>query len=156
MKINKDRIFLEKKEALIPTISFLKAIKQNLPPDLAYQIAEEAAANYSISYYKKVFKDSRAGLQERFDTFRKNYELYPKTSTYCEILITNSSCLKVKFNRCPYAEVLQDENLFEFARASCLSDIRFTSKFLPEIKFTRESSIVEGDNTCIMKWEKPE
>lgn len=154
MKIIKDNIYFQKKAALVSTLSFLKAIKQKLPRGIAFEIAEKAAANYSIAYYDKIFQGSKPGSQERFEIFRNNYESYPKTSPYSEILISNSNCLKVRFNRCPFAEVLKSESLFEFASASCLSDIAFTSKFLPEIKFTRESSIVDGDKTCIMKWEK--
>ena len=153
MKIIKDKIFHQKKDALVSTLSFLKAIKLHLPAETAFQIAKNAAANFSISYYQKVFEKSGHSAEERFDTFRKNYEAYPEKAPYCKILISNKKCLKVEFLRCPYAEVLQSENLSEFAPASCASDKAFTEIFLPEVEFTREKSIVDGDNTCIMKWQ---
>ena len=153
MKIIEDNIFFQKKDELASTIIFLKAIKLHAPSEIALKIAEEAAANQSFSYYKKVFQKSDNLVEERFNTFRKNYEAYPKKVPYCKILISNKKCLQVEFLRCPYAEVLQSENLSEFTEASCASDIAFTEKFLPGIIFTRESSIVEGDKTCIMKWQ---
>lgn len=154
MEIIKDNIFLAKKNALRSTISFLKAIKSRMPEKLAIELANEAANNFMIGVYEDVFKNTAPYSQARFDAFRTFYEAHPKTSPYCEIIESTSSCLKVRFYRCPHAEILQSENLFEFAQSSCLSDVAFTSKLLPGVEFKRESSIVDGDSTCVMKWEK--
>lgn len=151
----KDEIYYKKRKALKSTLSFLQAIKNILEKDTAIKIANKAAANYMISIYEDVFDRTKPGTQERFDAFRKFYETHPKSSPYCEIIESTSNILKVAFHRCPFAEILKDEDLFEFAESSCLSDIAFTNKLLPEVIFSRESSIVKGDSKCIMKWEKP-
>ena len=154
MKIVKDEIFFGKRVALTTTISYLKAIKQSLPRELAIKIADLAASNYMISYYEKVLAGTKPGSHERFDQFRKHYEAYPQTSPYCEIISSDTHCLAVKFKRCPYAEVLYDEGLFVFASSSCSSDISFTLELLPGVDFKRESSIINGNNECIMKWSR--
>lgn len=154
MNSSKDEIYYEKRKALKSTLSFLHAIKNNLDKNKAIEIANDAAANYMISVYEDIFIGTEPTTQERFDTFRKFYENYPKTSPYCEILESNSNKLKVVFHRCPFAEILKDEDLFEFANSSCLSDVAFTEKLLPKVKFTRESSIVNGDTKCVMIWGK--
>jgi hypothetical protein len=154
MNVIKDTIFIEKKRNLASTLNFLNALKTKLNIEDAVEIAEIAAANHLIQHYKEIFKGTIPESQERFDVFRKYYEAYPLISSYCEIIESNKDCLKVKFNRCPHAEILSDEDLFEFAPASCKSDIAFTEELLPGVKFSRESSIVDGDKTCIMVWEK--
>jgi L-2-amino-thiazoline-4-carboxylic acid hydrolase-like protein len=107
-----------------------------------------------ISIYEEVLEGTTPESQERFDKFREFYENHPKTSPYCEILESSKQLLKVVFHRCPHVEILKNEDLFEFAESSCLSDIAFTERLLPGVKFTRESSIREGSEGCIMKWEK--
>jgi hypothetical protein len=154
MKVTKDKVFNDKKKDLKNTMAFLRAIKSKLSAERAIEISNEAAANYMIAVYEEVFKDTQPGTQKRFDTFRAFYEAHPKKSPYCEILESTNNCLKVRFNRCPHAEILTSEGLFEFAESSCLSDIAFTNKLMPGIEFTRESSIVEGDYTCVMEWKK--
>lgn len=153
MKIIKDKIFYDKKNALKSTVAFLQAIKSKLPEELAIEVASEAAANFMISTYEEVFEGTEPGAQERFDNFRAFYEVYPEKSPYCEILESSNICLKVRFNRCPHAEILSSLDLFEYAASFCLSDIAFTSKLMPGVEFTRESSVVEGEDTCVMKWE---
>ena len=153
MEIIKDKIFHDKKNALKNTIAFLRAIKSKLSEKLAIEVSNEAAANFMIAIYGDVFKGTEPNTQKRFDVFRAYYEAHTKKSPYCEILESNDSCLKVRFNRCPHAEILNSLNLLEYAGSSCLSDIAFTEKLMPGVEFTRESSIVEGDNTCVMKWK---
>lgn len=153
MKITKDKIFYDKKNILRSTIAFLHAIKSKLPEELAIEVADEAAANYMISVYEEMFKGTVPGTQKRFNTFRSNYEAYPEKSPYCEILKSTNKCLIVRFTRCPYAEILSSEGLFDFAASSCLSDSVFTDKLLPGVEFTRKSSVVKGDEACLMKWK---
>jgi len=154
MKIKKDKTFFNKKQVVSSSINYLNAIKQLLTEEEALKVAELAAANFMTDHYKKVLKGTKPGSQERFDVFRKHYEVYPEVCTYCEIITSNENSLEVKFKRCPYAEILLDEDLFEFAVASCLSDEAFTMELLPGIDFSRESSIVDGASECIMKWSK--
>ena len=153
MKIIKDKIFNEKKVALKSTIAFLRATKKLLAPDVALEISREAAANYMIMVYEEVFSGTKAGTQERFDAFRANYEKHPEKSPYCKILISTPELLKVRFDRCPYAEILLSMDLFEYAEGSCISDRIMTEKLMPGVKFFRETSIVEGQESCIMSWE---
>ncbi len=154
MKIEKDNLFLEKKNNLKSTISFLKAIKEILPLDMAIEVSNKAASNYMISIYEDVLEGTNPDTQQRFDRFREFYEAHPKKSPYCDIMESSTSILKVRFNRCPHAEILMSEDLFQFANSSCLSDNVMTDSLLPGIVFSRESSIVNGSSTCIMKWEK--
>jgi hypothetical protein len=154
MIIVKDEIFHAKKKALKSTLSFLKAIKERLPESQAIQVADTAAASYMIETYAKVFEGTEPETQERFDRFRSFYESHPKTSPYCEIMESTTTTLKVKFSRCPHAEILSSENLFEFANSSCLSDIALTKELLPGVTFTRESSFVNGNKDCVMEWKK--
>jgi len=156
MEVIKDDIFYAKRMLLKSSISYLNAIKQLLPPEVGIKVAKLAAENYILSYYQDVFKNTLPGSQERFDKFRKHYESYPKTSTYCEICASNKSSIIVRYKRCTYAEILYDEHLSEFASLFCNSDMIFTKALLPGVDFVRKSSIISGDNECLMIWTRTE
>ncbi len=154
MEIIQDNILKDKRNALLSTIGFLKALEKNLSKDLAYKIAVQAAANFMIMHYENILKGTEPGKQERFDAFRRYYENYPSISPYCEVIESKPNYLKVNFHRCPVAEILYQENLFHFASAFCKSDKAFTDALLPGVKFNRNSDIVKGDIACIMSWLK--
>lgn len=152
MKIIEDDIFRNKREALKSTIAFLRVLKNILPPKQAALIAREAAVNYMLSVYEDVFLGTVPGSRKRFDVFRENYKKHALITPYCEILISTEYCLRVKFKRCPYAEILSSMDLFEFAEAFCLSDLAMTEQLMPGVEFSRGSSIVGGHTECIMNW----
>jgi hypothetical protein len=152
MKVKKDKIFHEKKLAALPTIGFLKALRDHTDKKEAFRIAEKAAANFMIAHYGNILRDTDAGTQERFDVFRRYYEKYPEISPYCEILESTPTKLRVVYNRCPWAEILYEENLFLFAPAYCASDRAFTEKLLPGVSYSRNENIVKGHNSCHHVW----
>ncbi|WKZ71063.1 MAG: L-2-amino-thiazoline-4-carboxylic acid hydrolase [Melioribacteraceae bacterium] len=154
MKIFRDKVYLEKKKNLLSTLSFLKAIDSNLPLQKAIEIADYAAANYLITYYEEVFDGTEPASQQRFDRFREHYLQHSLKSSYCEVIESTETYLKVQFLRCPFVEILDDEKLLHFAESSCKSDQAFTEKLLPGVKFNRLSSIVAGEQKCIMEWSK--
>ena len=147
----KDEIYTKKKEQLQSVIGFIKAIDNNLNSKEAFKIVSDAAANFMISHYEKIIKG--APENEKFSIFRKYYEKYPKISSYCEIIESNSQILKVKFTRCPLNEILRDENLSKYAAAYCQSDKAFTDALLPNVKFNRTKGIIDGDKYCILSWK---
>lgn len=149
---NDDPIFLEKQNNMKSTVAFLRAIKKHLEAEQAALIVNEAAANYLIAVYEDVLKGTIPGKKDRFNAFRNYYEKYSDACAYCEVLVSKDDFLKVKYGRCPNAEILKSLNLFEFATASCLSDKVMTEILLPGVEFNRESSIVAGQDVCIMSW----
>ena len=134
------------------TVSFLTSLKNNLDPETAFQIAVDSFKNYMKNYYKLVLGMTKEGSQKRFDTFRKHYERYAEKSTYCHIIESTSKTLKVKFDRCPFVEVMGEYGLSEFSYAFCLSDPAFTQELLPGVAFHREHLIAKGDSICDHTW----
>ncbi len=139
---------------MLSTLSYLRAIDSNLPVQKAIEIADFAAANYLITYYEEVFIGTKPASQQRFDRFREHYLQHSLISSYCEVIESTKTYLKIQFFRCPFVEILEDEKLIHFAESSCKSDQAFTEKLLPGVKFNRISSIVTGENKCIMEWSK--
>ena len=149
----KDEIFQKKKEESLPTVSFLKAINKNFDQETAFNVAFEAFTYYMTCLYEGILSSTKEGSQERFDKFREFYEEYAEKTPYCEIEESTPNMLKAKFLRCPFFEVLKEENLEDFGYAFCLSDPAFTEKVLPKVNFTRKHVISKGDSYCDNTWE---
>ena len=150
--MEKDSIFINKKEQLRSALSFIKAITNNCSNNEAFKIIQEASNNYAISYYSKVFKNILLG--NRFDKFRKHYEKYSKTVPHCEVIESTKKKLKIKYSRCPLDEVLESENLLIFNKAFHKSDKAFTNFFLPNITFDRYDGIKKGNKFYTLTWTK--
>lgn len=149
----KDDLYLKKEEESLSTISFLKALKENLDSDTAFKIAQKAFSKYMISYYEKVLDSTKEGSQRRFDRFREFYEDYAKKTAYLEIIESSPTRLQVKYKRCPFYEILDDLDMGDLAYAFCLSDIGFTEVVLPGVEFSREYEIARGGPYCDNSWE---
>ena len=152
VKITKDEIFEQSRARHLITAGFLKALNDNFSHDLAFEIAVQGFTNYMTEYYNQVLKSTEKGTQERFDLFRRHYEDYAVKSLYCNIEESTPNVLKVRYTRCPFAEVLAEYNLYELAYAFCLSDPAFTKNVLSGVKFCREHEIVKGDLYCDHTW----
>jgi len=152
-KIEKDEIYNKRKAESLITVSFLSALKKNLKPDLAFTIASDAFTRYMVSIYEEVLGETEIGSQKRFDCFREFYEEHSKKTPYLEILESTPSVLRVKYNRCPFFEILSDYNLEELAYSFCLSDPAFTKEVLPGVKFSRSCEIAKGFQYCDNTWE---
>ena len=148
-----DTILENKREELIVTISFLKALKENLDPNTAFNIACKAFANYMIKVYSKVLGSTKPYSQERFDKFREFYEEHAKNTPYLKIIESNPNFLSVRFERCPFYEILIENDIQELGFSFCLSDLAFTKKLLPGVKFSRTSEIAKGGAYCDNNWE---
>lgn len=157
MKIQKDNendeILAEKREKSLITVSFLAAINENLDPEKAFKIASDAFANYMISLYEDILASTEEYSQERFDCFRKFYEDYSKKTPYLKIIESTPKILRVKYLRCPFYEILEERGLEVLAYAFCLSDLTFTKKVLPGVKFSRNHEIARGGPYCDNTWE---
>ena len=90
------------------TVGFLTALKSNLSHKKAFEIAAKAFANYMINYYEPILSSTRRGSQRRFDKFRQHYEEYARKSGYISVLASKSNVLRVRFERCPFAEVMTE------------------------------------------------
>lgn len=152
VKITKDEIFEQSRARHLITVGFLKALKDNFSRDLAFKIALQGFINYMTEYYNLVLKSTEKGSQERFNRFRRHYEEYAAKCPYCNIEESTPTVLKVRYTRCPFAEVLSEYNLYNFAYAFCLSDPAFTKNVLSGVKFYREHEIVKGDSYCDHTW----
>ncbi|MHA2225641.1 MAG: L-2-amino-thiazoline-4-carboxylic acid hydrolase [Candidatus Hodarchaeales archaeon] len=149
---SKDTIYKQKKEQLLSTVSFLTALKENLDHDTAFKIASDAFTKFMTAYYENILSSYEKGSQERFDHFRKSYEQFSEKTPYCDIIDSSSTVLKVKYTRCPFFEVLKDQELENLAYTFCLSDPAFTEKVLPGVIFTRDHEIVTGGEYCDHTW----
>lgn len=148
----RDEIFEQSRQKHLMTVGFLTSLKDNLDPETAFQIAVDSFNNYMRNYYQLVLGTTKEGSQERFDAFRKHYESYAKKSTYCHIIESTPTTLKVKFDRCPFAEVMGEYGLSELTYAFCLSDPAFTEELLPCVAFHREHVIAKGYPICDHTW----
>jgi len=149
-----DKVFEDSSHRHQMTVGLLKSLKSNTEPDIAFQLASDGFNNFMIDYYTKVLEGTSEGSQERFDAFRKHYEEYAENSTYIRVQESMPSSLKVIYQRCPFAEVMEAHGLSEFTRAYCLSDEAFTKKVLPGVTFHRENLIASGDKFCDHSWTK--
>ena len=152
IKYWKDEIFQASREKHLMTVSFLVALKSNLSHKKAFEIAANAFANYMINYYELILSSTRRGSQRRFDKFRQHYEEYACKSGYISVLASKSNVLRVRFERCPFAELMTEYDLGDFSYAFCLSDYAFSKKVLPGVKFRRMHEIVRGDKYCDHEW----
>lgn len=148
----KDEIFEQSRQRHLMTVSLLTALKDNLDPDTAYKIAIDGFTNYMKNYYRLVLETTRERSQERFDTFRRHYERIAEKNTCCHIIKSTPTTLKVRFDRCPFVEVMKEYGLSEFSYAFCLSDPAFTRELLPGVVFHREHEIAKGDAICDHTW----
>ena len=149
----RDMIYKQKREQSLTAISFLAALKENLDSDMAFKIAYDAFTKYMSTYYENILSSYEIGSQERFNRFRDSYEQFAEKTVYCDIIESTPRILKVKFTRCPFFEVLIDQELGDLAEAFCLSDSAFTEKVLPGVVFTRNYEIVTGGDYCDHTWE---
>ena len=152
IKYWKDEIFQASREKHLMTVGFLVALKSNLSHKKAFEIAANGFANYMINYYELILSFTKRGSQRRFDKFRQHYEEYARKSGYIKVLESKSNILRVRFERCPFAEVMTEYNLGDLSYAFCLSDYVFTEKVLPGVKFHRVHEIVRGDKYCDHEW----
>ena len=150
---HRDEIYKKKKQESLTMISFLTTLKENLEPDKAFNIALKAFTRYMIGIYENVLVSTKIGSQERFDKFRVFYEDYAEKTPYLKIIETTPNILKVKYERCPFFEILKDLGLDDLAYAFCLSDPAFTEKLLPGVKFSRTNTIAKGGIYCDNTWE---
>lgn len=147
-----DGVFEQSRKGHLMTVGFLTALKQNFDPETAFGVAVDGFSSYMTNYYKLVLGKTEKGSQRRFDTFRKHYENYAKKSDYIRIVESTPRILKVRFDRCPFAEVLKKYKLVEFTYAACLADATFTKELLPCVSFHREHVIAKGDTFCDHTW----
>jgi hypothetical protein len=151
-KYRKDEIFQSSREKHLMTVGFLTALKTNLGYKKAFEIVANAFTNYMINYYELILSSTRRGSQRRFDKFRQHYEEYARKSGYISVLASKSNVLRVRFERCPFAELMTEYDLGDFSYAFCLSDYVFSKKVLPGVKFRRMHEIVRGDKYCDHEW----
>ena len=149
---NKDDIYQKKKEEALTAISFLEAISENVDNDTAFKIASDAFEKYMTNLYKNILASTEEGTQERFDKFRSFYEDYAKKTPYLKIIKSTPEILEVKYERCPFYEVLNDIGFKDLAYAFCLSDPVFTKNVLPGVKFSRSNVIAKNGPYCDNKW----
>jgi len=147
-----DSILEKSREKHLISIGFLKAIKNNFDKDVSFRLAKEGFSNYMVEYYRLILDSTKPNSQERFDRFRKHYEYLANKSSYFHIVESTEYILKVRFDRCPFAELMKLYGLEEFTYAFCLSDIEFTKELLPSVKFDRKCLISKGDDFCDNTW----
>lgn len=148
-----DEILEENRKKSLITVSFIEALDNNLTKEKAYKIMCDAFANFMITFYKKILNSTAKKSQERFDLFRKFYEDHAKKTPYLNIIYSNSKILKVKYDRCPFHEILNEKGLGEYSYAFCLSDNEFSEKVLSGVKFSRDHTIAQGGDYCDHTWE---
>lgn len=151
-KQTRDDIFEQSRIRHLITVGFLAALKEKCDPEQAFEIAALGFANYMVNYYKLVLASTRIGSQERFDRFRQHYEEYARTSNHIKIVKSEPAILSVRYERCPFAEVMAEYGVDPFLYAFCLSDYAFTEKVLPGVFLHRDHEIAKGDDYCDHTW----
>ncbi|MFA5839232.1 MAG: L-2-amino-thiazoline-4-carboxylic acid hydrolase [Candidatus Margulisiibacteriota bacterium] len=134
------------------SVGFIKALQQSFGQEEALRIAADGFANYMIEYYKLVLSATAPKSQARFDKFRKHYLDYAGKTDYIKIINSKKDILEVRYDRCPFAELMTQYGLAAYASAFCLSDKAFTEKVLPGVEFIRSHEIVKGDAFCDHAW----
>jgi len=147
-----DKIFEKARKMHLISVGFLTALKTKLDPETAFQVAIEGFSNYMENHYKLMLGKTPEGSQKRFDLFRKKYLGAAEESRYLRIVKSTPTRLKVRFERCPFSEVMKEYGLSDLAYAFCLSDPAFTKKVLPGVVFSRDHVIVKGDPFCDHTW----
>ena len=151
--IIKDEIFDQSLQRHRMVVGFLQTLKENFDFETAFKLASEGFKNYMINYYSNVIGENEVDNQKRFNKFRKHYEKCSEISPYLKIIESNPSILKVKYERCPFMEVLDYFQLTEYSYAFCLSDPAFTKELLPGVTFIRNKVIAKGDKFCDHTWK---
>ena len=149
-----DEVFTDCEHRHRMALGLLDSIGRNAEPDAALQIAAEGFKDFMVRYYTEVLDGTEPGSQEQFDAFRKHYEEYAEKSPYIRILESTPSTLKVIYERCPFAEVMEERGLSGLTEAYCSSDGAFTEALLPGVRFSREHVIARGDDFCDHTWTK--
>lgn len=134
------------------TVAFLEALKAHCGRDEALEIATRAFANYMTRYYTSILAETERRSQERFDKFRKHYAKYASHRSYIWIVESKTHVLQVRYERCPFHEIMVENHLGEFSHAFCMSDYSFTKAVLPGVSFHRTHEIAKGDSYCHHKW----
>jgi hypothetical protein len=147
-----DPVFRQAEQRHLLTVGFLSALRDRLSPEEAFSVARSAFAHYMIAYYSAVLGTTAEGSQERFDVFRRHYEAYAAASDYLYVVESTSTVLAVRYERCPFFDVLSKYGLADFGYAFCLADPVFTEKVLPGVCFRRTHEIVRGAAFCDHTW----
>jgi len=147
-----DPIFRQAEQRHLLTVGFLSALRERLNPEEAFATARVAFSTYLIAYYQAVLGGTEERSQERFDAFRRHYEAYAATCGYLRIERSVPFVLSVRYERCPFFEVLSKYGLADFAYAFCLADLAFTEAVLPGVSFQRTCEIVRGGAFCDHTW----
>jgi len=151
-RTRRDDVFEQSRQQHLLTVGFLTTLKNHFDSKTAFQLACDSFNTYMIQYYQHVMRGTKLGSQQRFNAFRKHYEQYAKKTTYCHIIASTSTVLKVRYDRCPFHELMNAYDLSMFTYAFCLSDHAFTKVVLPGVTFRRQSVIAKGKLFCNHTW----
>lgn len=147
-----DELFEQSRKHHLSTVGFLTILKNNFSHEEAFKLAIDSFTNYMVKYYELILTATEPGSQERFDKFRNHYAECAVDRDYLHIIESKPNILRVRFERCPFSEVMTEYNLDEFSYAFCLSDLAFTKEVLPGVKFHRGHVIAKGDKYCDHTW----
>ena len=151
-EVTKDKVYRKAEEHHWATVNYLEELKDEYAPEEAYRLAQKYFAKYMIDHFTEVLAGTDPGSQERFDVFRCNYEKSAESRGYLKIVESTPTTLKVRFDRCPFVEVMREKKLSEFSSAFCVSDYAFTKECLPGVAIFRSHEIAKGDGYCDHMW----
>lgn len=147
-----DKVLEQSRQKHLITAAFLKTLKNNFSHGKAFQLALEGFTNYMVLYYELVLQGTQPGSQERFDRFRRHYKEGARRSSYFRIIESKPDLVRVQYKRCPFSEVMKENDLEDLSYAYCLSDAAFTERLFPGVKFSRKHVIIKGDRYCDHTW----
>ena len=115
---------------------------------------------YGIERFNALCRQSARGYIKEFEDMTERIAFWvdlpnayvTMENSYIEIIKSQPDILEVRFERCPFDEVMREYNLTDLTHAFCLSDYAFTEALLPGVELHRTHEIAKGDKFCDHKW----
>lgn len=114
--------------------------------------ALEALAEYKHNMTRKRWREI-AETSERSDP-EYLFRLFSDEVHEYEVIRKDRKALEVKVTRCAHAETFKKFNAADVGvRMICMGDYAVVEGFNPRIRFTRPSTLMEGDDCCHFVFE---
>ncbi len=146
-----DRLAAEKKY-----IEERVLVLRSLMEKYGKEILEEASKAKQEVIKKRIREQYKGKLPLKMDEFfKETFEDFEGVGELCsyEILDKNDKHLKVKMNKCWYADIYRSLKARDIGEAMvCRMDYAQNEVFNPKIKFQRPKKLMDDDDCCIFEY----
>jgi len=142
-----------------PTVGLIRKFSTEIGEEKALMLAGEFIEEFSVMQTKQMVKDNPIENFEQFkETFKKHMTTeFMKNSSSFTIVEDSDEKLKFKITECLWAEAMKK---LEFDgekgyKICCDADYAMAKAFHPNVKLTRDKTIMQGDECCnhCYEWE---